>query len=471
MILTLAETMTESKVYSAKAPFDILESILKRLDPLHCLYGSFLYRLIDPKQALETIPRQLNVQMSRLKLDKFIQLLDDTGFLRLSMTRSTILIGESYNQAQLELEINGSPFSLEILALQGGSSGNLKPWTDFTCNNLAFFAKNTGTAISLRVSDPQGKLSDEQFMGQCFRDIYAHKLVPMCPDAHLRLTDKSHPHIRRQYVKMVRHAMHHMAQGWTLEPSLTGKKLDFTRYMPRDSPDVCVICQEKMADLAVTLVCGHSFHIDCLYRQMMESGPTSYKCSLCNKHILFSGKSDKVEKHERPSHPLVRSVAPSVPSAPSAPASELTHDPGLTSGAAPDSIASTNPTVPAAADSSTPAVAAVAASSASSASALCRVTRESSNEDGDWIELTGDEIRVRGQHVIPKRRHPLVREIREGVREVRDAREMDDDEEIDAILSSAYRNNDQSPRRCPHSHACDSSSSSDCCSDSDESDC
>jgi hypothetical protein len=438
--------MTESKIYSAKAPFDILESILKRLDPLHCLYGSFLFRLIDPKQALETIPRQLNVQMSRLKLDKFIQLLDDTGFLRSSMTRSTTLGGESYTQAQLELEISGNPFSLEILALQG--SHNLKSWTDFTCNNLAFLAKNAGTAISLRVTDPQGKLSDEQFMGRCFRDIYANKLVPMCPDSHLRLTEKTHPHIRRQYVKMVRHAMHHMTQGWTLEPSLTGKKLEFTRYIPQESPDVCVICQEKMLDLAVTLMCGHSFHIDCLYRQMMEEGPTAYKCSLCNKHILFSDKSEKLDRPTPLIHQRVRSATsassdcPSDPSAPSAPASGSAPDP------APSTDGATAPTATSSAPSQGP-----------------QITRNSINdEDGDWIELTGNEIRVRGRHVVPNRR-------------IHAEGEIDDDEiEIGSILRDAralrrFRRDAVSPRRCPHSHACDSSSSSDCCSDSDDSDC
>lgn len=465
------ETMTESKVYTSKAPFDILESILKRLDPQHCLYGSFLYRLIDPSQTLETIPRQLSVQMSRFKFDKFVHLLDDTGFLRSSLTRSNTLLGDSYTQAQLELEINGAPFSLEILALNGSGSQKLKPWTDFTCNNLAFIGKNVGTVIALRVSDPQEKMSDEQFLGRCFRDIYAHKLVPMCPDSHLRMTEKTHPHIRRQYVKMVRHAMHHMTQGWTLEPSLTGKALEFTQYKPTSSLEVCVICQEKMTELAVTLVCGHSFHIDCLYRQMMEDGPPAYKCSLCNKHILFSGKPDV-----KPSPPRVHVSVPTPVSGSTAlgpetsgnsgpPGSQGTTDTPTDSSAAAPAAASFS-AAPASATSSTPSAQPSnhptrrrAVERGGSPRRRVSPTRRSLDEDEqEWVEITGGEIQTRGRHVISNPRIQRIREMREI---------QEDDDDINEILTTRTR-----PIRCVHRSievssisSCSSDDSSDCSSD------
>lgn len=402
--------MTESKVFPPKTPLEILQAVLTRLDRFHCLYGAFLYRLIDPSQSLEVIPRQINVQIARDKHGKFVQFLEDTGFLRSSTTRSNTLMGEPYTQSFLELDINGTLFSLEVLATRGNH--NLKPWNDFTCNNLALLSKATGTVITLRTSDPYGKLTDEQFMGRCIRDICAHKLVPMCPDAHLKMNEKTHPHIRRQYVKMVHQAIHLMAQGWTLEPSPTGKSLEFTRYTPVVPPDACVICQEKMTELAVSLVCGHSFHIDCLRRQMSEDGPTSYKCCLCTKHILFSGKPETKESKrstmERPTRVPVTPVVDVTPT-------DSTAQPTTSSNpdsASPNSGSDRPSQSPQSPEARQPVIRAVVSSLPDPHSTGPRILETTATPIREWttdngfVELTNDEIRVRGRHVVSSQRRP-----------------------------------------------------------------
>jgi hypothetical protein len=362
--------MAESKVYPAKSPVEIVQSILRQIDPLCCLYGPFMYHLFETdlkSQDSKELATQMSLQMARNRYTKFLAFLEAAGFLRASVSRTNTVMGQNCTQASLSLEINGTSVSLDVVAIP--MSSNPKPWSDFTCNNIAIITHRTGgKALVLRMSDPDGK--DEQFIGRCIQDIVKHRLVPMCPDIHLRVTEKSHPHIRQQCVKMIKQAMHLMAQGWTLEPSLTGKKLEFTPYVST-SPESCVICQEKMTSLAVTLLCGHSYHIDCLCRQMMESGPSSYKCGLCGKHILFS----KPEP-ERP--PLnATQVATS--------AARISRPEGDTRRSSQDNNS----------DGSVPTQVPPANTPIDSGEGRGLTYRE-------WAEVTNNEIPVRGRHVVAR---------------------------------------------------------------------
>lgn len=303
--------MTKTTTYKPKQPFDILQSLLHRIDPNHCIYGPSLCDLLDPVVPVETIPREIELCLSSFRYDKLIGLFEDVGFLRTSIVRNISSNGDNCKLSTLDIVINDVPFTLDVLSGNQAQLNDIHP--DFTCNNLFQKKLGKGTYIGIMKPDPSEKMSNDKFLSCCIRDIYQHKLVPMVPDDLISITEKTPANKRRQHVKMIRQAIKMLNRGWTLEPSLTGKKLEFTRYQNNDDKESCAICQEKHdPTTSIVLVCGHAFHIDCLYRQMCEEGPTSYKCALCNKHILFTGthqlKPDECTHPEEDEQPMTGHV-------------------------------------------------------------------------------------------------------------------------------------------------------------------
>lgn len=349
--------MSEHKTYPVKAPFEILEAVLRRVDPKYAFFGVALTELLDPSVPLDRVPNELKIRLITPKYNRLLHILEDVSFLRSSLTREGYEKGSSYVTSTLELVISGTPFNLEILAC---NRANMFEWCDFTFNNLLMTAGSSGItsrngdrgSLSLRVEDPTKKLGSAQFLGVCIRDIISHRLVPMCPDDYLILTEETSPELRRHHVSMISTAIRMMEKGWTLCPSLTGKTLEFTLYTSGSSHDVCSICLESLGEKrdegekkeeekeeekeeanaglprtpvprttlpiveckathskstnqkAVVLACGHAFHIDCITRLMCEDGPTSYRCPLCKQHINFD------TKHPAPPQPPQRHHSP-----------------------------------------------------------------------------------------------------------------------------------------------------------------
>lgn len=364
--------MSEHKTYPVKAPFEILEAVLRRVDPKYAFFGVALTELLDPSVPLDRVPNELKIRLTTQKYNRLLHVLEDVSFLRSSLIREGHEKGRAYMLSSLDLSIQGTPFNLSVLAC---NNINMFDWCDFTFNNLLMTSGSNGMAsrngergsLSLRVEDPTKKFGSAQFLGICIRDIIGHRLVPMCPDEYLVLTEDTTSEIRRHHVNMIATAIRMIDKGWTLCPSLTGKALLFTLYTPGASHDVCSICLDslgptgpsglsgekekekevvkqeqelmKLEDTcekdvcdsneknkgkevieivvesvkprttlplmecgcdcksshpkppanqrAITLACGHAFHIDCITRLMCEDGPTSYRCPLCNQHINF----------------------------------------------------------------------------------------------------------------------------------------------------------------------------------------
>lgn len=363
--------MAEHKTYPVKAPFEILEAILRRVDSKYSFFGVALTELLDPSVPLDRVPNELKIRLSTPKYNRLFHILEDVSFLRSSLIREGREKGKPYTMSELELMISGTPFNLEVLAC---NSPNIFDWCDFTFNNLLMTAGATGVAsrngdrgsLSLRVDDPTKKLGSAQFLGICIRDIIGHRLVPMCPDDYLVLTEETSPELRRHHVNMISTAIRMIEKGWTLCPSLTGKTLEFTLYTLGSSHDVCSICLESLGETecgkekecekecgkekekekecetgkecreicvspenprttlpiveckathsksthqqAVTLACGHSFHIDCITRLMCEDGPTSYRCPLCKQHINFDTKHPLPQPEQRHHSPQRRAL-------------------------------------------------------------------------------------------------------------------------------------------------------------------
>ncbi len=363
--------MSEHKTYSVKTPFEILEAVLRRIDPKYAFFGVALTELLDPSVPLDRVPNELKIRLTTQKYNCLLHVLEDVSFLRSSLIREGHEKGRAYMLSSLDLSIQGTPFNLSVLAC---NNINMFDWCDFTFNNLLMTSGSNGMdsrntmrgSLSLRVEDPTKKFGSAQFLGICIRDIIGHRLVPMCPDEYLVLTEETTAEIRRHHVNMIATAIRMIDKGWTLCPSLTGKTLSFTLYTPGASHDVCSICldalgptvekekekevvkqeqeQERMKledgwrprdsfdtnekgkevleivvtpvvepvkprttlplmeigcdcksshpkpptnQRAITLACGHAFHIDCIMRLMCEEGPTSYRCPLCKQHINF----------------------------------------------------------------------------------------------------------------------------------------------------------------------------------------
>ena len=129
-------------------------------------------------------------------------------------------------------------------------------WCDFTFNNLLMTSGSNGMdsrngergSLSLRVEDPTKKFGSAQFLGICIRDIIGHRLVPMCPDEYLVLTEETTAEIRRHHVNMIATAIRMIDKGWTLCPSLTGKTL-YSRYTRQEPVMMCALSVSIPLDL------------------------------------------------------------------------------------------------------------------------------------------------------------------------------------------------------------------------------
>lgn len=169
---------------------------------------------------------------------------------------------------------------------------------------------------------------------ECIRDARKKRLVPMCPDRFLNITETSNAGERHISIRLLNRTIRLVEKEWTLYPSKSGKEIKYTLYQPtaEQVDETCTICLEKLVSdekkkdkkgkqrmslqdsddrpksqeldessdepapvqtgsskvPALTLICGHSFHLDCVTSLMLNEGPVSYKCPLCKKTMLFA---------------------------------------------------------------------------------------------------------------------------------------------------------------------------------------
>lgn len=245
--------------------FTVLETLLYACDENFILYGGYVRDSLD---STASGSKDLDVVISPQGLIKFGTLITRMGGRKVDSPQPI-----TYESATFSLILNDQECLIDCS--QPSSAQN---WCDFTCNNLQM--STTGN-LSVRCCPTANKGA---FLFTCIHDIQAKKLVPMCPSAWLTLDG---PTNRQHYVSLVSRALKMMRRGWTLHHR--EGKLKFTVAEISPSPERCTICQYDIGEpmTGVVLICGHSYHIDCLKTLMEGHGPPSYKCPVCKQEIGF----------------------------------------------------------------------------------------------------------------------------------------------------------------------------------------
>lgn len=357
--------MAEYLVYPKHSPQNVLLTLISSSLTTAVFTGSIINSIFCNENTEVT---ELYVVTNR-DVGTLIKRLTD-GSLVESLIRLKY-VGNAHARYKLGLRVADKFFTVHIH----------DPEPDFTFKNIALKYSNNTEGLSCKMThpDPTGQMDSLKFYAKCIEDIRLKRLVPMCSEEALVLTEQSSSNGRRSFLFLLCTALELQAQGWTLCPSLSGKSLEYTLYTAPsaendEEPEVCSICMEnllppsinpdekgkKTADrvegtegsmlrpidilhsknvakhkkptaigakrrshnfapskgaidsdeLSYTslmtplkLVCGHSYHLKCLCHLMLEEGPTSYKCPLCQKEILFSGTYAPVDPslpEERP---------------------------------------------------------------------------------------------------------------------------------------------------------------------------
>jgi hypothetical protein len=338
--------MAEYRRFPRKSPLDILTTLITGVTTNEIFFvGSIVSNIINDENRANSefgirlttgIPQLIKRLSDAAVLDYSIQLRYSDG---------------SPTRYKLGIMIQNVSFGLNVTI-----KNPLNEYCDFTHDNIKMKIiegdQEKMPSMGLLYSDPTGKSDAFSFYAKCLDDIRNHRLVPMCPDDILTITQNSKPYQRRAFIILLGRALEFLSKGWTLHPSLNGKSLTYTLYSPTEDPpkeeaEKCSICMDnllphqitndanevkpidrpidvihrnnvaknankrkvgaksrvKSADEGVlsedisytncvtplTLVCGHSYHLRCITHLMLEEGPTSYKCPLCQKEILFSG--------------------------------------------------------------------------------------------------------------------------------------------------------------------------------------
>lgn len=127
--------------------------------------------------------------------------------------------------------------------------------------------------------------------------------------------------VRRKNIHLLNSAIKMISCGWFLMPDLTGKFIDinlhklvpeqpnlrpvYTVYLQdrykhnnqiEAEDDICPSCQDSFteapAGTSIKLKCGHAFHMECVYKQMMQLGPTASQCAVCRAEEPLLGSCD-----------------------------------------------------------------------------------------------------------------------------------------------------------------------------------
>ena len=133
--------MSEHKTYPVKTPFEILEAVLRRVDPKYAFFGVALTELLDPSVPLDRVPNELKIRLTTQKYNRLLHVLEDVSFLRSSLIREGHEKGRAYMLSSLDLSIQGTPFNLSVLAC---NNINMFDWCDFTFNNLLMTSGSNG---------------------------------------------------------------------------------------------------------------------------------------------------------------------------------------------------------------------------------------------------------------------------------------------------------------------------------------